>query len=144
MIWYKEEICFILYVIQPPVTEKLQKQQTKLQKELNTLYENSRAADSAYAAAKEGYYRSQAQLLAAELKDGQPCPVCGAVHHPAPAPCTADTVTREDMEQAEKAQREQHRTEATAKAVLHWAEPEMLRHSNREKKQTIQLLMRRT
>ena len=84
--------------------EKLQKQQTKLQKELNTLYENSRAADSAYAAAKEGYYRSQAQLLAAELKDGQPCPVCGAVHHPAPAPCTADTVTREDMEQAEKAQ----------------------------------------
>ena len=82
--------------------KKLQKQQAQMQSLLN----DSTRADAAYTAAKEGYYRSQAGLLALELADGMPCPVCGAVSHPHPAQLTEDAVSREDLEQADRKHRE--------------------------------------
>lgn len=42
-----------------------------------------------------------AAQLAAELKPDQPCPVCGATHHPQPA--TATNTTEQDVTAAEKA-----------------------------------------
>ncbi len=92
-----------------PVLRELEKQRGKLEKQkkkMAALLEASREADLAYTAAKEGYYRSQAGLLAAELKEGRPCPVCGALSHPHPARLTAEAVTREEMEQAELHQRQ--------------------------------------
>lgn len=46
------------------------------------------------------YLDAQAGLLARDLKDGTPCPVCGSCSHPAPAQLGDDTVTREQVEQA--------------------------------------------
>ncbi|MBR0367616.1 MAG: SMC family ATPase [Clostridia bacterium] len=92
-----------------PVLKDLEKQQKKLERQrqqMARLLEASRQADTAYAAAKEGYYRSQAGLLAAELTDGQPCPVCGALSHPRKAQLTGDAVTREEMEEADRRHRE--------------------------------------
>ncbi len=96
-----------------PVLKDLETQKKKLESQkklMAELLEASREADSAYTAAKEGYYRSQAGLLAAELKEGTPCPVCGALSHPHPAELTAESVTREEMERAER----QHRKAADA------------------------------
>ena len=104
-----------------PICKELEKQQKKLtkqQKKIQTLLKDSKQADEAYTSAKEGYYRSQAGLLAAELTEGQPCPVCGSPSHPHPAVLPAEAVTKEAMEQAEN----QHRQAADA---LHNADTEL-------------------
>lgn len=44
----------------------------------------------------------QAGILAAELAENQPCPVCGSLHHPSPAVKTGDAPTREAVEQSQK------------------------------------------
>ena len=104
-----------------PVCKDLEKQQKKLEKQqqkIAGLLDDSKQADEAYSAAKEGYYRSQAGLLAAELTEGQPCPVCGSTAHPHPAELSAEAVTKEAMEAAEQL----HRKAADA---LHAADTEL-------------------
>ena len=76
-----------------------------MQEKITSLLEESNRADSAYTAAKEGYYRNQAGLLAASLEDGKPCPVCGSCLHPSPAEVDAQAFTKEQMEAAEIKQR---------------------------------------
>lgn len=76
---------------------ELKKQQHKVQ----SLLIESKKADEDYTIAKETYYRSQAGLLATELEEGKPCPVCGATIHPAPAALISGAVTKEEMEQAD-------------------------------------------
>ena len=83
-----------------------QKKMKQAQARLQSLLSQSAQADAAYTAAKEGYYRSQAGLLAADLREGEPCPVCGATTHPHPAALTAESVTREALEQADRRHRD--------------------------------------
>ncbi len=82
-----------------------EKRAVKAAGEMEVLIEDSRIKDHEYTLIKEKYYRSQSGLIAAELTDGVPCPVCGSLEHPAPAVLTEDAVTREDVENAEQARK---------------------------------------
>ena len=91
-----------------PVLKDLERQQSKLKQQkrrIEELLEAGNRADHAYIAAREGYYRSQAGLLAVELEEGKPCPVCGSLSHPQPARLAEDAVTKEDMEDADRRRR---------------------------------------
>lgn len=74
----------------------------RAQKARDKAYKASAEADEAYAETKRLYYASQsADIAARELVEGQPCPVCGSVHHPRPAVLTETSVTREQFEQSD-------------------------------------------
>lgn len=88
-----------------PLLEKrvaCQKKLTQLIKKTQKAAEDSFQADEKYHHYKMNYYAAQAGLLAADLLEGTPCPVCGSVHHPMPAVLTLEAVTREQLEEAEK------------------------------------------
>ena len=117
-----------------PVLKELERQKKKLaqqEKLMAKLLMDSNEADLAYTAAKEGYYRSQAGLLATELVDGKPCPVCGALSHPHPARLAVQVVTREDMEEADRRQRDAanalHRTDNSLTALRTQVEKDIAR-----------------
>ena len=69
-------------------------------------YRNAALTASEAAAAHErssrAYLDEQAGILAAGLADGQPCPVCGATEHPAPAGISEGAPTKEQVEAARK------------------------------------------
>ena len=65
-------------------------------KEARKTYENT----------SDRYVAAQAAILAAGLKDGMPCPVCGSTKHIYPAAMTKDTVTKEELDGAKSKENE--------------------------------------
>jgi len=60
-----------------------------------------RETERAALALRSRWLRSQAGALAAQLGEGQPCPVCGSPDHPAPAAPLGEGVTEEGLQAAE-------------------------------------------
>lgn len=51
-----------------------------------------------YEARERRFLDQQAGILAQELKEGRPCPVCGSVNHPAPAVFREKAVSKEELD----------------------------------------------
>ena len=64
------------------------------------------AAQTAYMRLNRAFLDEQAGILAAGLRPGQPCPVCGATEHPCPASAGEQAPTEAQVEQARNAARQ--------------------------------------
>lgn len=71
------------------------------EKKQKKAFDVSRKADDEYKKVKEAFYAGQSALIAQELAEGQPCPVCGSIEHPAPAKARGELVTKEELEDAD-------------------------------------------
>lgn len=58
--------------------------------------------DRRYEELYHGFLESQAGIMAGELEEGRPCPVCGSVEHPAPAVSKEGGPEKADVEAARK------------------------------------------
>ena len=65
---------------------------------------------------RRAFNREQAGIMAEQLQDGEPCPVCGAVHHPHKAEKSENAPSEADVRNAEKRAREAQKT-ATDKSA---------------------------
>ena len=73
-----------------------------LKKEYLEKEERSRSMQQLYSSARDSFFRDQYGIIAENLSDGQPCPVCGSTDHPHPAERTEGSVTQADVEKAER------------------------------------------
>ena len=81
--------------------------QKKSLRAAQTLYQKLEAEASAaahrYDILNRAFLQNQAGILAASLTDGAPCPVCGSLHHPAPAALHPGAPAQQEVKAAEQA-----------------------------------------
>ncbi len=66
-------------------------------------YEDYQKLDARERDARTRYYSGIYGEIAAQLEENAPCPVCGSLSHPNPARRATDSITKQDVEAAEKA-----------------------------------------
>ena len=80
------------------MSEALRKQQD----ELEPLIAEAERLAGEYSRMLSAYMKEQAGILARALSDGEPCPVCGSVHHPAPAELSQEAPSAEELDAKQK------------------------------------------
>lgn len=90
----------------------LQKEEAALQKKYQKAAEDMDRELKRANKLERAFLDGQAGVLAAELKPGEPCPVCGSTEHPNPAASHKEIPSQEEVEQARE-EGEARRKEAT-------------------------------
>lgn len=83
--------------------KQLEAQLKQLQEVYLKLEQEELLARQTYEETEHRYRHNLAGILSSELEENRPCPVCGSLHHPAPAAVTEEHLTREKVDQAKKA-----------------------------------------
>ncbi|MCK5881762.1 MAG: SMC family ATPase, partial [Sinobacterium sp.] len=78
----------------------ISQQVSEKEESLKQLKEKTHLHDISYKTIELKWHNMQASILAAELQQAMPCPVCGSKEHPLPAIKTHETVTKDDIEKA--------------------------------------------
>lgn len=90
----------------------------RLQEDYRTKRNQAEEQNERYRQEYGAFLDAQAGILAAELVAGEPCPVCGSLEHPAPAPRRGRTLTQQELEklQGEAAKAQKRAEEASSQA----------------------------
>ena len=83
--------------------KQLEAQLKQLQEVYLKLEQEELLARQTYEETEHRYRHNLAGILSSELEENRPCPVCGSLHHPAPAAVTEEHLTKEKVDQAKKA-----------------------------------------
>lgn len=90
------------------LTEQISKRKTaaenlkQFQARYGTAAEISRNLRKQYTELEQLFLDGQAGVLAAQLRSGEACPVCGSLHHPMPARVQKNVPGKEELEKKEK------------------------------------------
>ncbi len=90
------------------LTERISKWKTaaenlkQFQARYGTAAEISRSLRKQYTELEQLFLDGQAGVLAAQLRSGEACPVCGSLHHPMPARVQKNVPGKEELEKKEK------------------------------------------
>ncbi len=87
------------------------------QKRYKSSMERWTTLDETYRSMRKIYMDEQAGILAEELKENCPCPVCGSLTHPAPAKKSEVAPTKEELDKAEQNAQESKQTSDSENAA---------------------------
>ena len=88
-------------------------------KEFETINNEFRQIEDRYIEEENKFYRGQAGILAQNLEEGKPCPVCGSVHHPDIAE-RSEALSKEDLDllKIEKENKEKQKNKINEKLTV--------------------------
>lgn len=83
------------------------------QKRYGVARQKAQAAQEDYTGKNQAFLDEQAGVLAQDLAEGQPCPVCGSLTHPTPAQLSPGAPTEEELNRAKQAWETAQQTAST-------------------------------
>ena len=98
---------------------KLNENKSDLQEEYTVVEKQVDHEKMQYNKMEKLYFRKQAGIFALQLKEDQPCPICGSLHHPHPAQIEKEDITKEKLDQqAKKVKQQEHRLQDILQKIL--------------------------